>query len=551
LALATGTRLGPYQVVSPLGAGGMGEVYRATDTNLKRQVALKVLPDSFASDAGRLARFQREAEVLAALNHPHIAQIYGLERAAGVTALAMELVEGEDLSTRIWRGALPLDEALPIARQIAEALEAAHEQGIVHRDLKPSNIQVRTDGTVKVLDFGLAKTFDTDAPSARASDSPTITSPAMTTPGGVLGTAAYMAPEQAKGRPVDRRADLWALGAVLYEMLTGQRAFTGEDTTDTLVAVLSKEPDWSALPAKTPASIRTLLRRCLQKDRRRRLDSAATVRLEIDDVLSGASDVVAASIVVAPSHRGRMPWAVAGACGAALLAVLTAWAPWRPDPIAPETRLDVVTPVGGEPTSFALSPDGRQIVFAAPGDGGVGLWLRDLAVPTARPLSGTEDAIYPFWSPDGRSVGFFASGMLKRIDLAGGAPQTLARAPVGRGGTWHADGSIIFSPDQSSPLMRVSASGGDAVPATRLEPPQRSHRWPHLLPSGREILYASEGAIVLGRLDSAAAVVLTRDADSAAVYLPSGWLMWATGHARGPTPRRRAGDTHRRSGDDR
>jgi Tol biopolymer transport system component len=503
----------------------MGEVYRATDTNLKRQVALKVLPDSFASDAGRLARFQREAEVLAALNHPHIAQIYGLERAAGVTALAMELVEGEDLSTRIWRGALPLDEALPIARQIAEALEAAHEQGIVHRDLKPSNIKIRTDGTVKVLDFGLAKTFDTDASSAKGSDSPTITSPAMTTAGVILGTAAYMAPEQAKGKPVDRRADLWALGAVLYEMLTAQRAFAGEDTTDTIVAVLSKEPDWSALPANTPVAIRTLLRRCLQKDRRRRLDSAAAARLEIDEVLSGGSEV--ASVAAAPaSGRTVLPWVVAAVLGAALLATVTVWAPWRPDPIAPETRLDVVTPLGGEPTSFALSPDGRQIVFAAPGDGGVGLWLRDLAVSAARPLSGTSDATYPFWSPDGRSVGFFASGMLKRVDLAGGAPQTLARAPVGRGGTWHVDGSIIFAPDQSSPLMRVAASGGEPVAATRLEPQERTHRWPHLLPSGREILYLSDGAVFLERLESDTAVALTRDADSGAVYLPSGWLMW-------------------------
>jgi eukaryotic-like serine/threonine-protein kinase len=526
LPLANGTRIGPYLVVAPRGAGGLGAVYRATDTNLKRQVALKVLPESFAGDAGRIARFQREAEVLAALNHPHIAQIFGIEKAAGMTALAMELVEGEDLSLRIWRGALPLDEALPVARQIAEALEAAHDRGVVHRDLKPSNIKVRADGTVKVLDFGLSKTFETSTAGATPSDSPTITSPAMTTPGLILGTAAYMAPEQAKAKPVDRRADLWALGAVVYEMLTAQRAFAGEDTTDTIVAVLSKEPDWTALPANTPAPIRTLLRRCLEKDRRRRLDSAAAVRLEIDDVLSGASEA-ASGLVPPASARPVVPWVVAVALGATLLATVTAWAPWRPDPTPPETRLDVVTPVGGEPTSFALSPDGRQIVFAAPGDLGVGLWLRDLAVSAARPLSGTEDATYPFWSPDGRSIGFFASGMMKRVDLAGGAPQTLARAPVGRGGTWHADGNIIFSPDQSSPLMRVAASGGEPVPATRLEPQQRSHRWPHLLPSGREILYASgETGIFLKRLDSDAAVGLTRDADSAAVYLPSGWLMW-------------------------
>ncbi len=504
----------------------MGEVYRATDVDLKRQVALKVLPESFAGDAGRVARFQREAEVLATLNHPHIAQIYGLARANGVTALAMELVEGEDLSTRIMRGAVPLDEALAIARQIAEALEAAHDLGIIHRDLKPSNVQLRGDGVVKVLDFGLAKTFEQDRTSGRATDSPTITSPAMTTPGVILGTAAYMAPEQARGRPVDRRADIWALGAVLFEMLTGRRAFDADDITDTVVAVLTREPDWSALPAETPAPIRRLLRRCLQKDRKQRLDSAAALRLEIDDALGDAVQPADAAASSAMRRPAALPWTAAAVAAASALAMLLAWAPWRPAVTAPETRLDIVTPIGGEPTSFALSPDGRQIVLAAPGDGGVGLWLRDLAATTARPLSGTEGALYPFWSPDGRSIGFFASGMMKRVDLAGGAPQTLARAPVGRGGTWHPDGSIIFSPDQSSPLMRVSATGGDPVAATRLEPQQRTHRWPHLLPSGREFLYVSDGAIFLQRLESDAVVELTREADSGAVYLPPGWLVW-------------------------
>ena len=283
-----GKSLGPYQVVAKLGEGGMGEVYRATDSNLKRQVAIKVLPASVAGDAGRLARFQREAEVLAALNHPNIAAIYGLEKTPDFTALVMELVEGDDLSQRIARGAIPLDEALPIAKQIADALAAAHEQGIIHRDLKPANIKVRSDGMVKVLDFGLAKAMDQgsgigDQGSGGAANSPTITTPAMTQAGMILGTAAYMAPEQAKGKPVDRRADVWALGAVLYEMLAGQRAFGGEDSTDLIAAVVSKEPDWTALPAGTPASIRTLLRRCLEKDRKRRLDSASAVGLELEE----------------------------------------------------------------------------------------------------------------------------------------------------------------------------------------------------------------------------------------------------------------------------
>ena len=277
LSLAPGTRLGVYEITAPLGEGGMGQVWRATDTTLGRQVAIKILPDAFAADPDRLARFEREAKTLASLNHPHIAAIYGFEKSSGMHALVMELVEGEDLSERIARGAIPLDEALPIAKQIAEALEAAHEQGIIHRDLKPANIKVRADGTVKVLDFGLAKAMEQgsgigDQGSGGAANSPTITSPAMTQAGMILGTAAYMSPEQAKGRPVDRRADIWAFGAVLFEMLTGTRAFPGEDLTDTLAAVVRAEPDWTLLPTDTPAAIRKLLLRCLAKDRTRRLD---------------------------------------------------------------------------------------------------------------------------------------------------------------------------------------------------------------------------------------------------------------------------------------
>ena len=296
MSLATGTKLGPYEILAPLGAGGMGEVYRARDTKLNRDVALKILPDAFASDPDRLARFTREAQTLASLNHPNIAHIYGLEESpsagsgqAGIRALVMELVEGEDLSQRIARGAIPLDEALPIARQICEALEAAHEHGIIHRDLKPANIKVTPDGVVKVLDFGLAKLAHPDAMAGHAdvTASPTIASPAMMTGVGViLGTAAYMSPEQAKGRPADKRSDVWAFGCVLYEMLTGKRPFDGEDVADVMVAVLSKEPDWTALPAGVPGSIRALIRRCLEKDRKRRLDSAAAARLEIDDALS-------------------------------------------------------------------------------------------------------------------------------------------------------------------------------------------------------------------------------------------------------------------------
>jgi serine/threonine protein kinase len=303
LALTPGTRLGVYEVTTQIGAGGMGEVYRATDSNLKRSVAIKVLPASVAGDADRLARFQREAEVLAALNHPNIGAIYGLEKTPDFTALVMEFVEGEDLSQRIARGAIPLDEALPIAKQIAEALEAAHEQGIIHRDLKPANIKVRPDGTVKVLDFGLAKAIEPVGSAPNVSQSPTITTPAMTQAGVILGTAAYMSPEQAKGRPADKRSDVWAFGCVLYEMLTGARAFQGDDVSDTLAAVLRAEPNWIALPSGTPPLIRRLLRRCLEKDRKRRLDSAADARLEIDEALTVPS--AADEAATQPAHVSR------------------------------------------------------------------------------------------------------------------------------------------------------------------------------------------------------------------------------------------------------
>ncbi len=321
MALTSGTRLGVYEVIASIGAGGMGEVFRARDTKLNRDVALKVLPDSFASDPDRLARFTREAQTLAALNHPNIAHIHGFEDSGGVRAIVMELVEGDDLSQRIALGAIPLDEALPIAKQIADALEAAHEQGIIHRDLKPANIKLRTDGTVKVLDFGLAKALEpASATSANVSASPTITSPAaMTGVGVILGTAAYMAPEQAKGRPADKRADIWALGCVLYEMVTGRRAFSGEDVAETLAHILTKEPDWTALPTSTPTPIRRLLRRCLEKDRRRRLADAADARLEMDEALASSGDASAMSLPMQKAACVRaLPWAVVGLLGAGL-----------------------------------------------------------------------------------------------------------------------------------------------------------------------------------------------------------------------------------------
>ncbi|MGH9255967.1 MAG: serine/threonine-protein kinase [Vicinamibacterales bacterium] len=359
MALTPGTRLGVYEVTAQIGEGGMGRVYRATDTTLGRQVAIKILPDAFAAEPERIARFEREAKTLASLNHPNIAAIYGFETSAGMHALVMELVEGEDLSQRITRGAIPIDEALPIAKQIAEALEAAHEQGIMHRDLKPANIKVRADGTVKVLDFGLAKAMEpVGARSASASMAPTITTPAMTQAGMILGTAAYMSPEQARGHDVDKRADLWAFGVVLWEMLTGQRLFEGATVSDTLAAVLKTDPAWSALAHETHPAVRRLLRRCLEKDRKRRLDSAAAVRLEIEEALTAPSppEGVAGS-ATSSAPGGRLAWMVAFAIAAVLAAALAipAVQSLRETP-PPETRVDIVTPATGDPISFALSP---------------------------------------------------------------------------------------------------------------------------------------------------------------------------------------------------
>ncbi len=504
----------------------MGQVYRATDSNLKRQVAIKVLPAAVAGDADRLARFQREAEVLAALNHPHIAAIYGLEKTADFTALVMELVEGEDLSQRIARGAIPLDEALPIAKQIAEALEAAHEQGIIHRDLKPANIKVRADGTVKVLDFGLAKAMETAEPKGSAPQAATITSPAMTQAGMILGTAAYMSPEQAKGRSVDRRSDVWAFGAVLFEMLSGRRPFSADDVSETLAAVLMKEPEWTALPATIPPTVVTVLRRCLQKNAKQRLGDMQDVRLALD----GAFETVASQTTATASTSHGRVWM--GAFAVAVLGMIALAVPTvrhlreTPTPAPPETRLEIVTPATTSELSFAVSPDGRQVVFVASGDGVSRLWVRPLDTTAAQPLAGTEGASYPFWSPDSRSIGFFADGRLKRLALSGGTPQTLAPAPVGRGGTWSADGVILFARSHPGPLSRVPAGGGDVVPVTTLGAGQSGHVFPQFLPGGRQFLFYATGSaettgIYLGALDATAVTRVTA-ADTAGAYAPPG-----------------------------
>jgi Tol biopolymer transport system component len=498
LALSPGARLGSFEIVSAIGAGGMGEVYRAKDTKLNRDVAIKVLPESFALDADRVARFTREAQVLASLNHPNIAAIYGIES----SALVMELVDGEDLSTVIARGSMALADALPIAKQIADALEAAHEQGIVHRDLKPQNIKVRPDGTVKVLDFGLAKAMDPAAASSGSlANSPTMTSPAMTGMGMILGTAAYMSPEQAKGRLVDKRADIWAFGVVLYEMLCGRRAFEGDDVSDLLVAVLSKDVNLSALPATTPTSVVTLLQRCLARDPKRRLRDIGEARLQIDAVLGGGDDISASPAPAAPAgsrRRAHFAWAAV----VVLAAVLSPIVVKRFDGQAPALLSRFDLPLPAKTSAFGwpeVSPDGRSIATVVAGDDGINrIWIRRIDSTTFEALAGTEGATYPFWSPNSQSIGFFADDILKQIALSGGPPVPICAAFRGRGGAWNASGTIVFSSktsvNEAEHLWQVAATGGSAVMLTALAIPGLAlQRFPHFLPDGRHYLFfASE-----------------------------------------------------------
>ncbi|MEO6434607.1 MAG: protein kinase [Tepidisphaeraceae bacterium] len=545
MTLTPGTRLGPYEITAQIGEGGMGQVYRATDTRLKRQVAVKILPPWLAADADRLARFQREAEVLASLNHPHIAGIYGIEESPDVRALVMELVEGENLSQRIARGAIPIDEVLPIARQIAEALESSHEQGIVHRDLKPANIMVGADGTVKVLDFGLAKATDplsTAAAAATLANSPTITSvAALTGAGMILGTAAYMSPEQARGKRLDRRADIWAFGAVLFEMLTGRRAFEGDDASITLASVMMKEPDWSALPVVTPSGVRRLLTRCLKKDPRARMRDIGEARIQIEELLSGSSDEagVARLPLVVSVWRRALPWASAGALSFVLAMVLALWAPWRTPPADTPMRLsaeigaDASLATDGGPAAI-LSPDGARLALLAQGsDGRTRIYVRALEQLHAAGLVGTEGATNPFFSPDGQWIGFFADSKLKKIAVDGGDAVALCDAGTG-GGSWSADGTIVFS--SSGGLSKVASSGGEPEALTTLDRQagEVAHSWPQLLPGGQAVLFNSGTSLLNYEPDIAVYSFSTKQRKTvhrggiSPRYLSSGHLVYAT-----------------------
>ncbi len=501
MALSAGDRLGHYEILAPLGEGGMGEVYRARDERLGREVAIKVLLAAVADDEARLARFEREARLLASLSHQNIATLYGLDEHEGQRFLAMELAEGETLAERVKRGPIPVEDALPIALQIAEGLEAAHEEGIIHRDLKPSNVMLSPEGKVKILDFGLAKAWRDEVGDVALTDSPTIT--AQLTAGGVLlGTASYMSPEQARGRPTDRQADIWAFGCVLWEMLTGRRLFDGDTVTDVLVGVLRKEPDWRLLPPDVAAPLRRLLSRCLEKDPRRRTQDVGDARIVLEDVLTGRLDEDPSSIGIVPRRQRAfsrvVPWVITAilAVGVASLLVVRAQRA-TVQPLSRSMTLSVELS-GDDPlpqdggAAAAPSPDGRSIAFVAGITGSTHLYLRALDALDARLLPGTEGAVSPIFSPDGRWIAFFANGLLKKVSIGGDEPATICGGCTGpRGGTWSTSGDIVLSPNYTSPLYRVPSAGGDLERLTELDGAagERSHRWPHSLPGGEWVLF--------------------------------------------------------------
>ncbi len=529
MSVSAGMRLGPYVIESALGAGGMGEVYRARDTKLDRAVAIKILPGAFAADAERIARFQREARTLASLNHPNIAHLHGLEESDGVRALVMELVDGEDLAARIKRGALSPGDALPIAKQIADALEAAHAQGIIHRDLKPANIKVRRDGTVKVLDFGLAKAMDPPGASPGESQSPTITAPAMTHPGMILGTAAYMSPEQARGEAVDERADIWAFGCVLYEMLTGHRAFDGQSAPETLARVIERDPDWNKLPATLSPTTRAYIRRCMHKDPRQRVQSIGDVRLALEGAFETA--IPQAPVVMTSWRRIALVAAAAMILGGGIVGAFV-WAAMRPvdAPVPAVSRLQI-TPTGAAALNIfwnnrdiAITPDGSRVVYF--GNRGTQLFVRALDnLAPAVIFTGTLPN-GPFVSPDGQWIGFTdGRGVLRKVPVTGGPAVTLATIDTAgpAGATWGPDDTIIVaSAAVETGLLRLSAEGGPLSVLTRPDRTQgeADHFWPEMLPGGRAVLFTITA--LTGGLDSARIAVLDLQSGTRKILMQGG-----------------------------
>ena len=538
MPLDPGTRLGPYEVVSSIGAGGMGEVYKARDTKLKRDIAIKVLPEAFAETPDRLARFEREAKLLASLNHPHIAAIHGLEEAHAIRFLVLEFVPGDTLAERLQKGPIPVEETLRLAKQIAEALEAAHARGVIHRDLKPANVKVTPEGQVKVLDFGLAKAFDEERLDGDASNSPTL-SAASTRAGVILGTAAYMSPEQARGIPVDKRSDILSFGSLVFEMLTGRKPFPGELVSDTLASVIKSDPDWSGLPPDVPPRLRDLLRRCLEKDPKKRRRDIADVRVELEEIASGrdaAADVVAAPKKAPPLWRRVAPIALALVAGILFGVGVSR----QPEPDKPVLRFSIPLPDDVTFSStgrhvLALSPDGKRLART----GNHQLYLREMDQVEAVAVRGTEGGSgdagrNPFLSPDGQWLGFWAEGKLKKVAVSGGAPVVLCDAENPHGASWTEENTIVYGQGRAG-IWQVSANGGEPERLAEIEENGGRAHGPQLLPGGMQLLFTigssqswDEAQIVVQSLETGERRVLI-DGGSDARYLPTGHIVYALG----------------------
>ena len=538
MTLTPGTKLGPYEILSPLGAGGMGEVFRARDARLGRDVAIKALPEAFATDPERLARFEREARLLASLNHPNVAGIHGIEEVGGHRYLVLEFVEGETLAERLTRGPIPVEEAMEVCRDIAAGVEAAHESGVIHRDLKPGNVIITPSGQVKVLDFGLATSGggSTSGSDPNLSHSPTMTH--ATRAGVILGTAAYMSPEQARGKAVDRRTDVWSFGCVLYECLTGRQLHHGETVSDLIARILEREPDWAALPANTPARVRDLLKRCLRKDAKKRLRDIGDARLELSEAIAHPETAAIAAAPVAKSRSSRLPWVIAALALAAAVASFVMSRP-APHPVEEKTmRLSMALPsdltVSTESPDVTISPDGgTALISASDSSGTYHLYVRAMNALSTRMLPATDGAVIPVWSPDSKQIAFFADGNLKRMGMNDDGAQLICPAPAPRGGDWGPANVIVFAPSASGALMQVPASGGTPTPATTLDKSasETAHRFPQFLPDGKHFLYVAlpgkdnNSATRVGTLDAKTGPIIL-SASGRATYAAPGYLLF-------------------------